>query len=139
MPVGGGGITLAPTPNPCDQRVLRSVTFTKKSATTRLRITYKDTAAVVANNGGTAIIVGRIDNVAVAKPTGLRMLFGLLPVGTNFFSYYASFTLVGYADGVTQGSHTLSFIYDNKAGPLGATFMCFVDSDPFLLEIDEIA
>ena len=40
--------------------------------------------------------------------------------------------LVGYADGVTQGSHTLSFIYDNKAGPLGANFMCFVDSDPFL-------
>ena len=137
MPMAGGA-TLAPTPNPCDQRVLRSVTFTKKSGTTRLRITYKDTAAVVANGGGSAIVVGRIDNVAIANPTGLRMSFGLLPVGTNFFSYYAGFTLVGYADGVTQGSHTLSFIYDNKAGPLGATFMCFVDSDPFLLEIAEI-
>jgi hypothetical protein len=115
------------------------VTFTKKSSTTRLRITYKDTAAVLSNNGGTAFVVGRIDDVAIAKPTGLRMLFGLVPVGTNFYSYYASFTLVGYADGVAQGSHTLSFIYDNKPGPLGATFSCFVDGDPFLLEIDETA
>jgi hypothetical protein len=133
------GTTLASTPNPCDQRVLRTVTFTKKSSTTRLRITYKDTAAVISNNGGTAFVVGRIDDVAIAKPTGLRMLFALVPIGTNFYSYYASFTLVGYADGVAQGSHTLSFIYDNKPGPLGATFSCFVDSDPFLLEIDETA
>jgi len=129
--------TLAPTPNPCDQRVLRSVTFTKKSATTRLRITYKDTAGVVATAGGLVGIAGRIDNVAIAKPTGLRMIFGMVQAGNNFFSYYESFTLVGYADEVTAGSHTLSFIYDNKAGPLGATFMCFVDSDPFLLEILE--
>jgi len=138
MPLGPV-TTLAPTPNPCDQRVLRSVTFTKKSATTRLRITYKDTAGVVGNNSGLVGIVGRVDNVAISKPTGLRMVFGMGPAGTNFFSYYSSFTLVGYADGVTQGSHTLSFIYENKAGPLGGTFMCCVDSEPFLIEIDEIA
>lgn len=137
MPMTGGA-TLAPTPNPCDQRVLRSVTFTKKSSTTRLRITYKDTAAVVGNNGGLVVIVGRIDDVAIAKPTGLRVLFGMMQAGTNFYSYYSSFMLVGYADGVAQGSHTLSFIYDNKAGPLGGTFSCFVDSDPFLLEIVEV-
>ena len=81
-----GATALAATPNPCDQRVLRTVTFTKKSSATRLRVTYKDTAAVVSNNGGAALVVGRIDNVAIANPTGLRMFFGLLPVGTNFYS-----------------------------------------------------
>jgi hypothetical protein len=134
-----GETTIAATPNPCEARVLRTVTFTKSSSATRLRITYKDTAAVVANNGGRVFVVGRLDNVAIAQPTGLQMMFALVPVGTGLFSHYGSFTLVGYADGVAQGSHTLSFIYDNKAGPLGATFSCFVDSDPFLIEIDETA
>jgi hypothetical protein len=138
MPVAGE-TTIAATPNPCDQRVLRTVTFTKTSSTTRLRITYKDTAAVVATNGGRVFVVGRIDNVPITQPTGLQMMFGLVPVGVGLFSHHASFTLVGYADGVAQGSHTLSFIYDNKPGPLGATFSCFVDSDPFLLEIAETA
>ena len=94
---------------------------------------------MVSNNGGLAFVIGRVDDVAIAKPTGLRMQFALVPIGTSLHSYYTSFTLVGYADGVAQGSHTLSFIYDTKAGPLGATFSCFVDSEPFLLEIDETA
>ena len=131
------GTALPSAPNPCDQRVLRTVTFTKKSGTTRLRITYKDTASVVSDKGALAFVVGRIDDVAIAKPTGLRMQFALVPLGTSLYTYYTSFTLVGYADGVAQGSHTLSFIYDTKAGPLGATFSCFVESEPFLLEIAE--
>jgi hypothetical protein len=125
-------------PNPCEQRVLRTITFTKKSGTTRLRISYKDTASVQSNNSGLAVIVGRIDNVPITNPTGLQMHFAMARVDNGFSLYNSSFTLIGYADGVAKGSHTLSFIYDNRQGPLGnIEYSCFVDSDPFFIEIVE--
>lgn len=125
-------------PNPCEQRVLRTVTFTKKSDTTRLRISYKDAAVVLSNNAGLAVIVGRIDNVPITNPTGLQMHFAVPQVNNGFALYNSSFTLIGYADGVVKGSHTLSFIYDNRQGPLNNNeYSCFVDSDPFFIEIVE--
>jgi hypothetical protein len=136
MPLVSGG-TLISTPNSCVDRTIRTVTFTKKSASTRLRITYKDTAAAIANNGGALFVVGRIDGVAVTKPTGARMQFAVGPAGTNVYSYYGSFTLVAYADDVAQGSHTLAFVYETKSGALETTFSCFIAGEPFLIEIEE--
>ena len=89
-------------------------------------------------NGGLAVIVGRIDNVPITNPTALQMHFAMMRVDNGFALYNSSFTLIGYADGVAKGSHTLSFIYDNRQGPLGnIEYSCFVDSDPFFIEIVE--
>ena len=115
---------------------IRTAIFKKQSGGTRLRITYKDTASAVGNKGGSVFIVGRIDGVAITSPTGLRMEFGNVPAGTNFYSFGGSFTLVGYADGIAQGSHTLTFVYDTKS-LLGGSFTCLRDTEPFLIEIDE--
>jgi hypothetical protein len=115
---------------------IRSTTFTKQSASTRLRITYKDTVSASSTSGGSVSVVGRIDSAAVASPTGLRMAFGNVPRGTNFFEYYGSFTLVGYAHDVAAGSHTLSFVYESKA-LLPSNFTCFRATEPFMIEIEE--
>ena len=115
---------------------IRTATFKKQSAGTRLRITYKDTASAVGTKGGSVFILGRIDGHAITSPTGLRMAFGNVPAGTNFYSFGGSFTLVGYADGLAQGNHTLTFVYDTKS-LLNGSFTCFRDTEPFLIEIDE--
>jgi hypothetical protein len=115
---------------------IRSTTFTKQSASTRLRITYKDTVSASSTSGGSVSVVGRIDSAAVASPTALRMEFGNVPRGTNYFEFYGSFTLVGYADGVAAGSHTLSFVYESKA-TLPSNFTCFRATEPFMIEIEE--
>jgi hypothetical protein len=138
MPLLSGG-PLAPGLNPCAQRTLHTVNFTKKSVGTRLRITYKDTASALATpHGGVLLIIGKIDDVAVTKPTGMRMAFATWPAGTDIHEYRASFTMVGYADGVAQGSHTLAFVYDAETGgPLKSTLFCFDEAEPFLIEVNE--
>ena len=51
--------------------------------------------------------------------------------------HYTSFTLVGYATVWRRTTRCRSSM--TQAGPLGGTFSCFVDSEPFLLEINETA
>jgi hypothetical protein len=120
------------------EEALRTVTFGKQSAATRLRITYKDTVSAVSTKGGRLSVVGKVDGAAVTSPTGLQMGFVDVPRGPNLFAFLWSFTLIGYADGVPQGNHSLAFVYAPDPGVLpDNTFICFRRDEPFLIEIAE--
>lgn len=118
--------------------MLRSATFTKQAADSRLRITYKDTAWAAGTASFSLFVVGNVDNIPVTEPTGLRMAFG--SDGTGFYGVFSSFTLVGYADHVMAGSHVLTFVYDLAPTPTSgfSGFACYRPDEPFLIEIEEI-
>ncbi|MDQ3089081.1 MAG: hypothetical protein M3Q78_10870 [Acidobacteriota bacterium] len=112
---------------------IRTAVFTKNSATSRLRITYKDTAGGFGTTGFLLIVLGRIDGTAISNPIGLRMTFGSNGGGSSFV-VNNSFTAFGYANNVTAGSHTLTFVYNFTGGANN----CFRDSEPFQIEIEEV-
>jgi len=124
--------------SPVEEPILRTATFTKQAADSRLRITYKDTASAAGTASFTLFVVGHLDSAAVTMPTGLRMAFG--SSGTGFYGVFNSFTLVGYADHVTAGSHVLTFVYDLAPTPTSgfSGFGCYRTDEPFLIEIEEI-
>jgi hypothetical protein len=113
---------------------IRSVTFTKSSAASRLRITYKDLAYAFGGPGGfTLSVAARIDGTLVGNPTAFRTLFESQD-RTTFHIVRAAFTNVGYVDGVAAGTHVLTTTY----GGVGGNFTCYRDSEPYLIEIEEI-
>ena len=113
---------------------IRTSIFTKNSATSRLRITYKDTAYGIGGSGFNLIVLGKIDGTAISDPIGLRMVFNSDNVG-GVFLLYNSFTAFGYANNVTAGSHTLTFVYNFNSA---ATGTCYRDTEPFQIEIEEV-
>ncbi len=115
---------------------IRSATFTKSSDASRLRITFKDTASAFGPNSFTLFVSVRIDGVLVSSPTALRMSFASSGENGLFFLTTA-FAPVGYADGVAAGTHTLTTTYNHTA-ILGGSFTCFRDTEPYLIEIEEI-
>lgn len=126
--------------------VIRTVTFTKSSAASRLRITFKDTANADGQHptGFDLEVFVMIDGVAVINPTPMKMSFrGKTIVVQTFptllFSSQVkdSFTGVGYADGVAAGTHTLTTHYKSN-GNLVFGVNCLRSSDPYLIEIEEI-
>jgi hypothetical protein len=116
---------------------ISSATFTKSSTASRLRITFKDTASVVGPNGFSLLVSVRIDGVLVSSPTALRMFFASINAGSGLFQVFTSFTGVGYADAVSAGTHTLTTTYAHTS-TLGGTYTCFRDTEPYLIEIEEI-
>ncbi|HMJ07701.1 MAG TPA: hypothetical protein VK468_01770, partial [Pyrinomonadaceae bacterium] len=101
---------------------IRTATFTKSSAATRLRITFKDTASAFGPNSFTLFMSVRIDGVLVSNPTALRMASASSGENGLFF-LTNSFTSVGYADGVSAGTHSLTTTYSHSS-LLGGTFTC---------------
>jgi hypothetical protein len=124
--------------NRLEEPILRTATFMKQAADSRLRITYKDTASAASTASFSLFVVGHIDSVAVTVPTGLRMAFS--SDGTGFYGVFSSFTLVGYADQVAAGSHVLTFVYDYSQAPASgfSGIGCYRSAEPFLIEIVEI-
>ena len=112
---------------------IRSVNFTKSSATSRLRITYKDTAGASSPVQSYIFVVGKIDNLTITNPTRLQMYFQTF-AESGFFSLRNSFTLIGYANNVAAGNHTLSFGYEYGVGVPS----CFRSDEPFFIEIEEV-
>jgi hypothetical protein len=116
---------------------IRTATFTKSSAASRLRITFKDTASAFGPNSFTLFVSVRIDGVLISSPTALRMSFASVG-GNGLFFLTDSFTGVGYADGVSAGTHTLTTTY-SYTSLLGGSFTCFRETEPYLIEIEEIS
>ena len=121
---------------------IRSVTFTKQSATSRLRITYRDKAEVNVHPHSYAARVGvHIDGVPVSF---LETLFDAVnqPSGQfNFFSVSAPFMTIGYAKNISAGTHTLSSVYvvtGNTAFGTSLPTFGFVSNNPYFIEIEEM-
>ena len=114
---------------------IRTATFTKSAAASRLRIVYKDTASVAGPSGFSIAVVARIDGNAVQNPTALRMIFGSSG-GSGLFGVLSSFTAFGYVNGVAAGTHTFTSVYTYTSN--GATGTCIRSDEPFLIEIEEV-
>ena len=126
--------------------VIRTVTFTKSSAASRLRITFKDTADADGDStsGFDLEVFVRIDGVDIINPTPLKMYFKgkvrlLQSFPTPIFATQVkdSFTGVGYADGVAAGTHTLTTHYKSN-GNIATEVTCRSSSNPYLIEIEEV-
>ena len=131
---GGTGTSSAPCFLNSAGVPLRSVTFTKSSAASRLRITYRDRAKLSTSNTilYTFFVGVRINNVEVS-PLPFQLVF--TPVPSNGFTRIvdSDFTTVLYANGVAAGTHTFTS-YLNTADNIAA---CYREGS-YLIEIDEV-
>ena len=125
----------------CNNGVIQSVTFTKQSNSSRLRITYHDHAfSFGATSGYRKELRLFIDNVNIT-PLALFKEFGATyyqaPPPNNGFFYQvnAPVTIIGYAENVSAGQHTLSSKY---VATTNAVCRKGENGSAFLIEIEEI-
>ncbi len=118
---------------PCTSNI-RSVSFTKNSASTRLRVTYRD-SPYAANFGSfsTMEVVVKI-NGAMFSPVSLSNSFRLYALGGGSFESGEEETIVGYAEGISAGTHTLTTNYSPFL--IGAP-SCYRPAK-YLIEIEEL-
>jgi len=118
---------------PCTSNI-RSVSFTKNAAATRLRVTYRDSpyAAGFGSFSGFDVIV-KIDG-AIFSPVTLANSFTVTAIGGGSYQGGQDITIVGYAEGIGAGTHTLTTNY----GPfLSGSPACY-QPNRYLIEIEEL-
>ena len=120
---------------------IRSVTFTKSSAASRLRITVRDVTSAVGPGAFYLFLNTRIDGSFVSSPTNFRVI--TLSSYDDLFSSRNStvrntFTTVGYANGIAAGTHTFTTTYSFQVLDIGGTYTCKREPDAYLIEIEEI-
>lgn len=112
---------------------IRSISFNKVSAASRLRITYKDEFTVLSGASFSAFRVEvRIDG-ATTSPVSMTNQFSTSCSG-GLCSGGEDETIVGYADGIAAGSHTFTSVY---TGFLFGSPTCYRPAK-YLVEIEEI-
>lgn len=118
---------------PCTSNI-RSVSFTKNSAATRLRVTYKDSpyAAGFGSFSGFDVIV-KIDGAAFS-PVSLSNSFSVTSLGGGSFQGGQDVNIVGYAENISAGTHTLTTNYGSFL--VGAP-ACYRNTK-YLIEIEEL-
>jgi len=121
---------------------IRTATFTKSSTASRLRITIRDVASATGPGSFYLTVNTRIDGVFVSNPTNFRITTrsrydDQLTLGRNS-TVRNTFTTVGYANGVTAGTHTFTTTYSFQIEDVGGTYTCNRDPDAYLIEIEEV-
>lgn len=122
---------------------IRSATFTKSSAASRLRITIRDVANATGPGAFYLTVNTRIDGVFVSNPTNFRIITpsrynDRLTDGRNS-TVGNTFTTVGYANGVAAGTHTFTTTYSVQyIDFVAGTYTCNRDPDAYLIEIEEV-
>lgn len=113
---------------------IRSVSFTKNSASTRLRVTYRD-SPYAANFGSFSAmeVVVKIDG-ALFLPVSLSNGFRVNAIGGGSFESGEEETIVGYAEGIGAGTHTLT---TNYSPFLTGAPACYRPAK-YLIEIEEL-
>ena len=123
----------------CNGGTLRSASFTKNSAATRLRITYTDTPTALSTSPFGLRLNGRIDGSLITSPARLGILSDAHANFPNSFAVENTTTIVGYANGVSAGAHILSFTYEainNSAAITCYSGVNFPSSS--MIEIEEV-
>ena len=113
---------------------IRSVSFTKNSAATRLRVTYRDSPYAAGFGAFSAFdVIVKIDG-AVFSPVSLTNSFSVTALGGGSFNGGQDINIVGYAEGISAGTHTLTTNY----GPflIGAP-ACYRPRN-YMIEIEEL-
>lgn len=112
---------------------IRSISFNKISAASRLRITYKDEFAVLSGESfSTFRAEVRIDG-ETTSPVSMTNQFGST-CSNGICSGGEDETIVGYADGIAAGSHIFTSVY---TGFLFGSPTCYRPAK-YLVEIEEI-
>ena len=121
---------------PCASNI-RSVSFTKNSAATRLRVTYHDSPyATSFSSVGAIDVIVKIDGV-VFSPVGLTNNFAVTAVGSSTPPQGGQdITTIGYAEGISAGTHTLTTNYGPLTGG-GSPSSCYRPAK-YLIEIEEL-
>ncbi|MGE5693570.1 MAG: hypothetical protein ACM3YF_07315 [Candidatus Zixiibacteriota bacterium] len=114
----------------------RSVTFTKVQGNSRLRITYSDNIHVFGSGAQTSTWEIMLDGSPISNPNPLKMAF-YSSNSTTAYTHQPT-TLVGYANGVSAGAHTVSVrVYPTPGySPSSNAYTGWQSS--FLLEVEEI-
>ena len=122
---------------------VRTATFTKSSAASRLRITVRDVANATGPGKFYLIQNFRIDGVFISNPTNFTVRL-LSEYDDRVFSRNSTvtdtFTAVGYAVGISAGTHVFTTTYSlqivDNVNPFA--FICNRDEDAYLIEIEEV-
>jgi hypothetical protein len=112
----------------------RSVTFTKISSASRLRIAYSDNFGVL-SAGKAATWEVRLDGASLPIPL-MNTLFNNAAAGTGTPAYQPG-SLAGYATGISAGVHNVTVYVSTTPGFSGANPYTGSNSS-FLLEVEEI-
>ena len=113
---------------------IRSVSFTKNSAATRLRVTYRDSPYAAGFGSFSAMeVVVKIDG-AIFSPVSLSNSFRVNALGGGSFDSGEEETIVGYAEGISAGTHTLT---TNYSPFLTGAPACYRPTK-YLIEIEEL-
>jgi hypothetical protein len=135
---------------PCDNVAatapFHTVAFTKTTTASRLRIGYSDVAFVrtgLGENDKFPWVEVKIDGASIT-PTPIRMQFVFQDAYSGTFEYSRQFTVFGYAEGITAGSHSLTVRYHFESSSHSSR-RCYRGNpffaprvDPFHIEIEEI-
>lgn len=120
---------------------VRTATFTKVSAASRLRITVRDVASATGPGAFYLFQNFRIDGAFVSNPTNFTVR-SLSTYDDRILSRNSTvrhtFTAVGYADGISAGTHVFATTYSFQIIDIGGTYICNRDPDAYLVEIEEI-
>ena len=120
----------------------RAVSFTKASASSRLRITYSDNFGMYSVNlGKAACWTVNLDGSPISNPAPIRVCL-YANVGSTSGILRRSDAVVGYAEGVAAGLHTLTVTVGPAPGYEGQV-LGIVTGWPsgyssFLLEVEEL-
>ena len=122
----------------CDQpHVIRSISFTKQSAASRLRITYRDKAKTAGSSDFfTTNVDVRIDGTSVSSLITLFDAENSPSGGFPFWGISSPFVSVGIVENIAAGTHTLTSVY--VRGGSNPPIVCFVTNNPYFIEIEEI-
>ncbi len=114
---------------------IQSVTFTKNSASTRLRVTYQDSPLSVSNvSFGQFDLVAKIDG-ATFSPVSMINRFLVIQTSLGSFVGSKELNLVGYAEGISAGTHTFT---TNFTPPQGGSHQLCQRGASYLIEIEEV-
>jgi hypothetical protein len=116
---------------------IRSISFTKNSAATRLRITYRDSPYATTFSASAPIdVIVKIDGANVS-PVSLTNNFTPTAVGGGSPPQGGQDIMtVGYAEGISAGTHTMTTNYGTFAGG-GSPSSCYRPAK-YLIEIEEL-
>lgn len=116
----------------------RTLTFTKVSSSTRLRITWSDTIRIKGDtaSAGAASWEILIDGSSIATPGPLQAdLYESVLQGND---HHRPVTVVGYAEGVAAGTHTVSISVGPVPGQTLADALTGWNTRRFLLQVEEL-
>jgi hypothetical protein len=140
--LSGSGFVSIPCSNTNETAPVHNLSFTKATASTRLRIGYSDIADFILETNELPWVELKIDgNVITPAPLRVRFLSQDEDPQVSTWRYTKQFSIFGYAENVPEGPHTLTVTY-NFTSPFNSRTCSrgypHIRPDPFQIEVEEL-